>query len=449
VLTSAVTLVAVAVALLSPLQQRLRNDRLDTLAAATVATRTSFAKLSPASIRPGSKRLDTLVRNVHRRAAADIALLDSQGRTLAATDVDPARLTGLVTALRGHSSVRRIVAVDGETEAVVAVRLKAGGRTYVMVAATSRTNVAAAVRSVVRAFAIAAIIGAVTAMLLGIGLATRLSKRLEALREAALKVAELGPEVEMTSDPGRDEVGDLSRAFATMQTKLNAQEQARRRFISTASHELRTPLTSLNLMLDLLRDDVKAARIDQDEIVAQVERAQGQSTRIAKLSAELLDLSRIDAGVPLQEEPVELTQLVRSVVAEFAPAEAGDGAAIELEAPEECWATADAGSVVRIARILVDNARRFSLSGVRVGISCEGSGPTITVVDSGPGVPPGDREVIFERFSRGSEPAGQGGFGLGLAIGRELAERMGGQLRLDDTSGGASFTLVLPPTKPA
>ena len=58
----------------------------------------------------------------------------------------------------------------------------------------------------------------------------------------------------MASDPGRDEVGDLSRAFATMQEKLNAQEQARRRFISTASHELRTPLTSLNLMLDLLKE---------------------------------------------------------------------------------------------------------------------------------------------------------------------------------------------------
>jgi signal transduction histidine kinase len=444
VLTSAVTLVAVAVALLSPLQQRLRNDRLDTLAAAALAAKPSIAGLDPAELRRGSPQLDAVVRGVHRRASADVAVLDSRGRTLAATDVDPARLTALVSAVRTQNSVRRIVNIDGETEAAVAVRLNADGRTLVMVAATSLSNVDAAVRSVVRAFVIAAIIGAVTALLLGIGLAARLSKRLEALREAALKVAELGPEVEMASDPGRDEVGDLSRAFATMQARLTAQEEARRRFVATASHELRTPLTSLNLMLELLRDDVEAGRVDAHEIADQVERSQRQASRMSKLASELLDLSRIDAEVPLRKEPIELVQLSRSVIAEFAPPESGDSAGIAFDAPAECWALADPDSVARIARILIDNARRFSPSSVRVTLSCAGGDPTLTVADSGPGIAAADRELIFERFSRGSEPAGQGGFGLGLAIGRELAERMGGELRLDETSEGASFSLALP-----
>jgi signal transduction histidine kinase len=451
VLTSAVTLVAVAVALLSPLQQRLRNDRLDTLAAAVEAVRPSFARLGAEALRPGSRDLNAVVASLHRRTSADVAVLDSNGRTLAATDVDPGRFDQLLLTLRRTGSVRRIVNAGGETEAEVALRVDADGRRYVLVAATSLANVDAAVRSVVRAFAIAAIIGALTALLLGVGLAARLSKRLEALREAALKVAELGPHVEMASDPGRDEVGDLSRAFATMQEKLNAQEQARRRFIATASHELRTPLTSLNLMLDLLKEDVKEGRVDAAETVDQIDRSQRQAARIAKLAAELLDLSRIDAGVPLREEPLELAQLVRSVVAEFAPGEAAAHAHIQFDAPEECWALGDSGSVARIGRILIDNARRFGPSSVRVTVSCGGGRPTVTVADSGPGVAPEERELIFERFSRGSEPAGDGGFGLGLAIGRELAERMGGELRLDDTSEGASFSLVLPeaPEAPA
>jgi signal transduction histidine kinase len=178
--------------------------------------------------------------------------------------------------------------------------------------------------------------------------------------------------------------------------------------------------------------------------VEQIDRSQGQAARISKLAAELLDLSRIDAGVPLREEPLELGQLTRSVVAEFAPGEATEDAHIEFDAPDQCWATGDSGSVARIGRILIDNARRFSPSSVRVRVSCDGGRPTITVADSGPGVAEEERELIFERFSRGSEPAGDGGFGLGLAIGRELAERMGGELRLDETSEGASFSLALP-----
>jgi signal transduction histidine kinase len=443
VVTSAVTLGAVAVALLSPLQQRLRNDRLDTLAADVLAIRPSFAKLGPDELRPGSKELKAVVTSLHRRTSADVAVLDSQGRPLAATDVDTGPFSQLVGALDRRDSVRKIVSSGGETEAEVAVRVTADGRRYVLAASTSLANVDAAVRSVVRAFVIAAILGALTALLLGVGLAARLSKRLEALREAALKVAELGPHVEMASDPGRDEVGDLSRAFATMQEKLNAQEQARRRFIATASHELRTPLTSLNLMLDLLKEDVKEGRVDAAETVDQIDRSQRQAARIAKLAAELLDLSRIDAGVPLDEEPLELAQLVRSVVAEFAPGEAADAAHIRFDAPDECWALGDSGSVARIGRILIDNARRFSPSSVRVTVSCEAGRPTVTVADSGPGVAAEERELIFERFSRGSEPAGDGGFGLGLAIARELAERMGGEVRLDDTSEGASFSLVL------
>jgi signal transduction histidine kinase len=196
----------------------------------------------------------------------------------------------------------------------------------------------------------------------------------------------------------------------------------------------------------MLEEEVAEGSIDAEEIGRQLSRSKRQAARITKLSAELLDLSRIDAGVPLRAELVELGEVSRSVIAEFEPVEHGHVKMVELEAPEPCWALADPGSIARIIRILVDNALRFSPQNtpVRVTVSNAGSAPAVSVADSGPGVAEEDRDRIFERFSRGHEPAGDGGFGLGLAIGRELARLMDGDLRLEQSSSGARFALTLP-----
>jgi signal transduction histidine kinase len=110
------------------------------------------------------------------------------------------------------------------------------------------------------------------------------------------------------------------------------------------------------------------------------------------------------------------------------------------------WALGDPGSVARIVRILMDNAIHVSPPGAEVRIQLV-SGPAacLSVCDRGPGVPPEERELIFNRFQRGRATAKQAGFGLGLAIGRELAGRMGGELVLEPDYGpGAKFTLRLP-----
>ena len=111
------------------------------------------------------------------------------------------------------------------------------------------------------------------------------------------------------------------------------------------------------------------------------------------------------------------------------------------------WALGDPGSIARILRILLDNAVRVSPSGSR-GAGRPHTRPVvaISVCDQGPGVHPEERDAIFERFHRGRDTGGQAGFGLGLAIGRELAERMGGELvaRGPRRAGGATFTLRLP-----
>jgi signal transduction histidine kinase len=109
------------------------------------------------------------------------------------------------------------------------------------------------------------------------------------------------------------------------------------------------------------------------------------------------------------------------------------------------WAEADPGSVARIVRIMIDNALQAAPthSMIEVRVFNGSDPPAIEVADEGPGVPEAERELIFERFKRGSERGSEGGFGLGLAIGSELAARMGGRLELTEAHPGATFRLTL------
>jgi signal transduction histidine kinase len=305
------------------------------------------------------------------------------------------------------------------------------------------------VRVVTRAVLEAAAAGLVLSLLLGIGLSGRLVARLRALRRTAIEVESEGEAAAAVPvDRARDEVGDLARSLAAMQERLRRQEEARRAFVATASHELRTPLTSLDGMLELLHDDLRYDDPDIADARELVARARAQSRRLGRLAADLLDLSRMDAQVRLRSEPIELGEMSRAVLAEFELGAEERGIRIELElGGNSVWALGDPGSVARILRILVDNAVRASPRGSAIRVRLRRGRPvTLSVCDDGPGVAEEERQVIFERFQRGRDTSGQAGFGLGLAIGRELARRMDGDLMLEPAAApGATFTLVLPP----
>jgi signal transduction histidine kinase len=268
---------------------------------------------------------------------------------------------------------------------------------------------------------------------------------LRRLRDTALRVSDIGPVVEIHTDSARDEVGDLTRAFAHMQDQLMRQERARRTFVSTASHELRTPLASLQLMLGMLREDLAADRPDLAAASDDVGRAEAQIERLSRLASDLLDLSRIDAGVPLRGETVEVGEICHAIAREFGALLTERPGPIVVVAPEPARAHADPVAVARIVRILVDNALKFSPDSepVEVAVAQGAGGVSVTVSDAGPGVPTGEREAIFDRFTRGSEAAASG-FGLGLAIARELARGMDGELRFEEVQRGARFILSLP-----
>ncbi len=320
----------------------------------------------------------------------------------------------------------------------------------VLVAYKSIDEIPDAVSAVRSAFTLAAVAGLLLTLLLAIPMTATLVRRLHRLRQAALRVAVAGTGVGFPVDRARDEVGDLARSFAIMQRRLRHQEEARRAFVATASHELRTPLASLEGMLELLADDLRDEQLDLDDAKALLERARAQSRRLGRLAADLLDLSRIDADIALRSEPVELGELSRAVLAEFELAMGERGVTGVLrDAAVPVWALGDPGSIARILRILLDNALRVAPLGSEVTVTLSGTAdPMLSVIDQGPGVAPEERALIFERFKRGRDTGGEAGFGLGLAIGRELAERMGGALVLESAAApGATFTLTLKPAE--
>ncbi len=319
----------------------------------------------------------------------------------------------------------------------------------VLAVRSSIQGITDAVSAVRQSFEIGALVAILLTILIAIPLAGTLVSRLQRLRQAALQLAMGGAISGFPADRARDEVGDLARSFSIMQGRLRQQEEARRAFVATASHELRTPLASLEGMLELLADDLQAEQPDLEDSAALLDRARVQSRRLARLAADLLDLSRIDAEVSLRSEPIELGELGRAVLAEFELPSAARGVTVTLEDDgRPVWALADPGSVARILRILLDNGLRVAPRGSQIRVSVRSSpAPLLRVSDQGPGVAQEERAMIFERFKRGRETGGEAGFGLGLAIGRELAQRMGGSLVLTDGDGpGATFTLHLQPT---
>jgi signal transduction histidine kinase len=463
VATSAITLGATALIAVPPMRDRLRDQSADSLRAKVAAIQARFQDvfegLDKTKPRPPDFNyvtpLGELAAELNSQSNARVLVLDDD---LEGTDPkDPflydnefgeppqrALLLGLRALRLGATQVQRV----GD-DAVVAVPLFSAGTqpTAALVADQQLTESAALVEQVRTRFLIAAAAGLAVAALLAIALSSTLLRRLARLRAIALRITREGPDAPTPRDERRDEVGDLARALTRMQEELRRQEAARRAFVSTASHELRTPLTMLQGTMELLEEDIRSGRLDELEALRQVSEARTQLNRLSALSGELLDLSRLDAAVPLRSEPVELGEIVRAIAAEFELRARERSTSIASILPEgSCWGRGDPDAVARVVRILLDNALRYGPRGapVRVEAHSRDGRAVITVADQGPGIPQEERDTIFERFHRGTAAGSAGGFGLGLAIGRELARRMGGELQVDDdTERGTRFALTL------
>jgi signal transduction histidine kinase len=335
--------------------------------------------------------------------------------------------------------------VAGERVGESAIALSPGGRAErVVVLTTPLAEVDDTVALIRRQILIAGGIAVGAALALGWFAARAHARRLRRLEAAAEKVAE-GDFTAPIPDEGTDEVGQLARTFHEMQVRLARLDSARKEFIANASHELRTPIFSLGGFVELLEDEDP----DPESRAEFVRTMREQVARLTKLTADLLDLSKLDAdALEIRHEPVDLGGLAARVAEEFAPAAERHGSPLEVAGGDGTVALADPDRAVQIVRILIDNALTHTPEGTAISVSAErrDGHAHLVVRDNGPGIDAHARARVFERFYTGDHVSGSG---LGLAIARELALRMDGELSLSSRRGRTEFMLELPAARGA
>jgi two-component system phosphate regulon sensor histidine kinase PhoR len=229
-------------------------------------------------------------------------------------------------------------------------------------------------------------------------------------------------------------------------TDLRRADQVRRDFVANVSHELRTPLTAIRGYVEALVDDPPDAEQTHKflEIVAR------HTARMERLVTDLLRLARLDAKQEVLDiVPCEIQQIFNAVVADLHPLiEAKKQHVTTVVDPEACTLYADPAKLHDVVRNLVENAVNYSPEGaaIRLEAARHDALANITVLDSGPGIPPDDLTRVFERFYRVDKSRSKpGGTGLGLAIVRHLVELHGGRATAENRpEGGAKFTVTLP-----
>lgn len=240
-------------------------------------------------------------------------------------------------------------------------------------------------------------------------------------------------------------VGELNDLLGRLGRALDAQ----RAFVADAAHELRSPLTALKLQLQLLAraPDGPARAAAQAQLAEGIDRA-------AWLVEQLLVLARSEPGAPpVPMQPLDLAELARGALAATVPLAQARGSELALDADHVVPVHGDAAALGALVRNLVDNAVRHAPAGSRVDVrvALEDGAPVLTVDDAGPGIPPDERERVFDRFYRRQASSGTEGSGLGLAIVRRVAERHGGSVTLGDSPLGglrATVRFGAPPATP-
>ena len=257
----------------------------------------------------------------------------------------------------------------------------------------------------------------------------------------------------------QDEIGQVANQFDQMATQLQgafadlqSERDALRRFIADASHELRTPITALRMFNELLQGQASSDEQTRAEFLSESQR---QLSRLEWITQNLLDLSRLDAGLSrLSLTQVDLGELAASVAAGFKPAAMEKPVTLLVRKPQQAvLAQVDRTRLEMALSNLIENALKFTPSGGQVEVSvrraeraeCTERAIELSVSDSGMGIAADDVPHVFDRFYRGQNVGSVPGNGLGLSIVQSIAQAHGGQVRvMSETGKGSMFVIELP-----
>lgn len=289
-------------------------------------------------------------------------------------------------------------------------------------------------------------IAALLAILLAVLVSRSIAQPLQKMAQVAHGIAR-GDYTHSAPVSGPDEVQALGHSLNDMSRQVQATQHAQRDFVANISHELKTPLTSIQGFAQALGDGIvdspegtrRSAQIIYDE-----------AQRLRRLVDELLDLARLDAGLRhLNRAPLDPRALLLAIADKFGPRAQAKQVTLTADLPASLPAlVGDADRLAQVFTNLLDNALKHTPPQGRVTLTAASTPGdlTITVSDTGPGIPPEDLSRIFERFYQVDKSRSQSaGVGLGLAITKEIVEAHGGQVRVTSPPGqGAQFSVSLP-----
>ncbi|HRZ66394.1 MAG TPA: ATP-binding protein, partial [Spirochaetia bacterium] len=305
--------------------------------------------------------------------------------------------------------------------------------------------------SITRALLVGIAASSAAALVLGAVFSAALLRPLRRLTRAFARVAggDLAARVPVEGD---EELALLAASFNGMTEELAALEEEKRRVIADSAHELRTPVTLIRGTVEAMLDGIYP--LDEENLRSVHE----ETLRLSALIDALRELQLIDSGkLRLEKEPLDPAELAESAAAGFRASAERRRVALSLRSAPDAPARVEADRL-RLTEVLynlLSNALRHVSEGGSIELSLArgpSGGLRLSVEDSGPGVPPGERERIFERFYRldSSRSTRGGGRGLGLAIAREIVSAHGGRLACAQSGalGGAAFIVDLPALNP-
>ena len=309
----------------------------------------------------------------------------------------------------------------------------------------------ATVAALQKAFLLAGFGAILAAALVGLWISQRLTFPLRNLQATAGRMA--AGDLSARSNYQRpDEIGDLAAQFNLMAnqlqenfTKMQAERDSLRRFISDASHELRTPVTALKNFMTLLQGPARQDQKIQSEFLAESE---AQVKQLEWITSNLLNLTRLDAGLEqLNLDQHDIATLMRKAVKTISSQVKAKDITLVIKEPDPPFNLfCDAHRLELVLINLLDNALKFTEPGGEIVIGAKQSSEEnyLWVSDTGIGIPEEEIPFIFDRFYRGRQP-GKEGSGLGLAIAKSLVEAQKGKITVESTPGkGSRFILEFP-----
>jgi signal transduction histidine kinase len=360
-----------------------------------------------------------------------LRLADASGNLL--VDTSTGQASGRLSTQERNNSV--VLKVDGKT---VGYLLPEGGIPYTVSDAQTLLN------RLNRPALTAALIAGVAALILALLLSYGLLRPVHELTHAAAKLAsgDLSQRVEAR---GKDEIAALGTTFNHMAESLERAEQTRRAMTADIAHELRNPLAVQRANLEAMQDGVYPLTVEALGPVLE------QNHLLTRLVEDLRTLALADAGqLALERIPTDFPGLVQRVAGRFTPTAAGRQVGLRLDLPDApiLPILLDPQRIEQILGNLLSNALRYTPDGGQITLALAPSdgGATLSVRDTGPGIPAEALPHLFERFYRADRARSRetGGSGLGLTIARQLAEAHGGTLTAaNHPEGGAVFTLKL------